>query len=58
MRLLMYFTHAALVAEERVRQLQMRVHSNRMSAAPTSSQQDLDRALKNKREVADSFYLL
>uniref|UniRef100_A0A8D3B034 Regulating synaptic membrane exocytosis 1 n=1 Tax=Scophthalmus maximus TaxID=52904 RepID=A0A8D3B034_SCOMX len=40
----------ALVAEERVRQLQMRVHSNRMSAATTSSQQDLDRALKNKRE--------
>ncbi|XP_047190966.1 regulating synaptic membrane exocytosis protein 1-like isoform X16 [Scophthalmus maximus] len=41
----------ALVAEERVRQLQMRVHSNRMSAATTSSQQDLDRALKNKREL-------
>uniref|UniRef100_A0A3Q3BHL9 Regulating synaptic membrane exocytosis 1a n=1 Tax=Kryptolebias marmoratus TaxID=37003 RepID=A0A3Q3BHL9_KRYMA len=41
----------ALVAEERVRQLQMRVHSNRMSAPPTSSQQDLDRALKNKREL-------
>ncbi|XP_027862941.1 regulating synaptic membrane exocytosis protein 1 isoform X22 [Xiphophorus couchianus] len=41
----------ALVAEERVRQLQMRVHSNRVSAATTSSQQDLDRALKNKREV-------
>ncbi|XP_029962276.1 regulating synaptic membrane exocytosis protein 1-like isoform X5 [Salarias fasciatus] len=40
----------ALVAEERVRQLQMRVHSNRASAA-TSSQQDLDRALKNKREL-------
>ncbi|XP_028278717.1 regulating synaptic membrane exocytosis protein 1-like isoform X2 [Parambassis ranga] len=41
----------ALVAEERVRQLQMRVHSNRMSAASASSQQDLDRALKNKREL-------
>ncbi|XP_037536686.1 regulating synaptic membrane exocytosis protein 1 [Nematolebias whitei] len=41
----------ALVAEERVRQLQMRVHSNRMSSAPTSSQQDLDQALKNKREL-------
>ncbi|XP_026212182.1 regulating synaptic membrane exocytosis protein 1-like isoform X7 [Anabas testudineus] len=37
----------ALVAEERVRQLQMRVHSNRVSAATTSSQQDL----KNKREL-------
>ncbi|XP_028459959.1 regulating synaptic membrane exocytosis protein 1-like [Perca flavescens] len=42
----------ALVAEECVRQLQMRVHSNRASAAATtSSQQDLDRALKNKREL-------
>lgn len=41
----------ALVAEECVRQLQMRVHSNRVSAATTSSQQDLDRSLKNKREV-------
>ncbi|XP_014839771.1 PREDICTED: regulating synaptic membrane exocytosis protein 1-like isoform X9 [Poecilia mexicana] len=41
----------ALVAEERVRQLQMRVHSNRVSSATTSSQQDLDRALKNKREL-------
>ncbi|KAM6916351.1 regulating synaptic membrane exocytosis protein 3 isoform 6-T6 [Xenentodon cancila] len=41
----------ALVAEERVRQLQMRVHSNRAPAATTSSQQDLDRALKNKREL-------
>ncbi|XP_037321103.2 regulating synaptic membrane exocytosis protein 1-like isoform X14 [Pungitius pungitius] len=41
----------ALVAEECVRQLQMRVHSNRVSAATTSSQQDLDRALKNKREL-------
>lgn len=40
----------ALVAEERVRQLQMRVHSNQVSAA-TSSQQDLDRTLKNKREI-------
>ncbi|XP_041645283.1 regulating synaptic membrane exocytosis protein 1-like isoform X3 [Cheilinus undulatus] len=41
----------ALVAEECVRQLQMRVHSNRASAASTSSQQDLDRTLKNKREL-------
>ncbi|XP_053731790.1 regulating synaptic membrane exocytosis protein 1-like isoform X33 [Synchiropus splendidus] len=41
----------ALVAEERVRQLQMRVHSNRVSAAKTSSQQDLDRTLKNKRQL-------
>ncbi|XP_053292840.1 regulating synaptic membrane exocytosis protein 1 isoform X2 [Pleuronectes platessa] len=41
----------ALVAEERVRQLQKRVHSNRVSAASTSSQQDLDRTLKNKREL-------
>ncbi|KAM9847317.1 regulating synaptic membrane exocytosis protein 1 isoform 2-T2 [Aulostomus maculatus] len=41
----------ALVAEKRVRQLQMRVHSNRTAAANTSSQQDLDRALKNKREL-------
>ncbi|XP_071061807.1 regulating synaptic membrane exocytosis protein 1 [Pseudochaenichthys georgianus] len=41
----------ALVAEECVRQLQMRVHSNRVSAATTSSQQDLDRSLKNKREL-------
>ncbi|CAK6974047.1 LOW QUALITY PROTEIN: regulating synaptic membrane exocytosis protein 1-like [Scomber scombrus] len=41
----------ALVAEERVRQLQQRVHSNRVSAATTSSQQDLDRSLKNKREL-------
>uniref|UniRef100_UPI0037E7BC5C regulating synaptic membrane exocytosis protein 1 isoform X3 n=1 Tax=Semicossyphus pulcher TaxID=241346 RepID=UPI0037E7BC5C len=41
----------ALVAEECVRQLQKRVHSNRVSAATTSSQQDLDRALKNKREL-------
>ncbi|KAM8859889.1 regulating synaptic membrane exocytosis protein 1 isoform 18-T18 [Spinachia spinachia] len=41
----------ALVAEECVRQLQMRVHSNRASAATTSSQHDLDRALKNKREL-------
>ncbi|KAM4599666.1 regulating synaptic membrane exocytosis protein 1 isoform 6-T6 [Fundulus diaphanus] len=40
----------ALVAEERVRQLQMRVHSNRISAT-TSSQQDLDRTLQNKREL-------
>ncbi|XP_062257335.1 regulating synaptic membrane exocytosis protein 1-like isoform X2 [Platichthys flesus] len=41
----------ALVAEERVRQLQKRVHSNRVSAASTASQQDLDRTLKNKREL-------
>ncbi|KAM3606507.1 uncharacterized protein V6R79_017621 [Siganus canaliculatus] len=41
----------ALVAEERVRQLQMRVHSNRVSVASTSSQQELDRSLKNKREL-------
>ncbi|XP_074532734.1 regulating synaptic membrane exocytosis protein 1-like isoform X4 [Halichoeres trimaculatus] len=41
----------ALVAEECVRQLQMRVHSNRVSAASTTSQQDLDRALKNRREL-------
>ncbi|XP_033978366.1 regulating synaptic membrane exocytosis protein 1-like isoform X2 [Trematomus bernacchii] len=41
----------ALVAEECVRQLHMRVHSNRVSAATTSSQQDLDRSLKNKREL-------
>ncbi|KAK9541962.1 hypothetical protein VZT92_001970 [Zoarces viviparus] len=41
----------ALVAEECVRQLQMRVHSNRASATATSSQQDLDRPLKNKREL-------
>uniref|UniRef100_A0A1A7XSA1 Regulating synaptic membrane exocytosis 1a n=1 Tax=Iconisemion striatum TaxID=60296 RepID=A0A1A7XSA1_9TELE len=41
----------ALVAEERVRQLQMRVHSNRTTAVSTASQQDLDRALKNKREL-------
>ncbi|KAM9365112.1 regulating synaptic membrane exocytosis protein 1 [Pholidichthys leucotaenia] len=41
----------AMVAEERVRQLQMRVHSNRASAPPTSTQQDLDRALKTKREL-------
>lgn len=45
---------AALVAEERVRQLQMRVHSNRVSAATTSSQQDL----KNKREVSCFTYNL
>ncbi|KAM4591306.1 regulating synaptic membrane exocytosis protein 1 isoform 3-T3 [Odontesthes bonariensis] len=41
----------ALVAEKCVRELKMRVHSNRVSAASTSSQQDLDRALKNKREL-------
>ncbi|MEQ2191012.1 hypothetical protein XENOCAPTIV_018258 [Xenoophorus captivus] len=48
----------ALVAEERVRQLQMRVHSNRISAATTSSQQDLDRAVKNKREVSNKCCVL
>lgn len=47
----------ALVAEERVRQLQMRVHSNRVSAANPSSQQDLDRALKNKRDVRNLLFL-
>ncbi|KAM9344546.1 regulating synaptic membrane exocytosis protein 1 isoform 1-T1 [Symphorus nematophorus] len=41
----------ALVAEECVRQLQMRVHSNRVSGGTTSSQQELDRSLKNKREL-------
>ncbi|XP_042289339.1 regulating synaptic membrane exocytosis protein 1-like isoform X15 [Thunnus maccoyii] len=41
----------ALVAEECVRQLQRRVHSNRVSAATTSSQQDLDSSLKNKQEL-------
>ncbi|XP_055018443.1 regulating synaptic membrane exocytosis protein 1-like [Boleophthalmus pectinirostris] len=41
----------ALVAEERVRQLQRRVHSNRMSTASASSQQELDRTLKHKREM-------
>ncbi|XP_068597094.1 regulating synaptic membrane exocytosis protein 1 [Brachionichthys hirsutus] len=46
----------ALVAEECVRQLQMRVHSNRGSAPPAaaaaaSSQRDLDTSLKNKREL-------
>lgn len=41
----------ALVAEERVRQLQRRVHSNRMSTASGSSQNELDRALKHKREM-------
>ncbi|KAG7258132.1 hypothetical protein CRUP_017699, partial [Coryphaenoides rupestris] len=40
-----------LASEERVRQLQIRVHSNRTTAASTSSQQDLNRALKNKREL-------
>ncbi|XP_071382270.1 regulating synaptic membrane exocytosis protein 1-like isoform X1 [Centroberyx affinis] len=48
----------ALAAEERVRQLQMRVHSNRASAATTSSQQDLERSLKNKREVSHRFLQL
>uniref|UniRef100_A0A8D3DXF3 Regulating synaptic membrane exocytosis 1 n=1 Tax=Scophthalmus maximus TaxID=52904 RepID=A0A8D3DXF3_SCOMX len=44
----------ALVAEERVRQLQMRVHSNRMSAATTSSQQDLDRLYKDQRRSSEN----
>ncbi|KAM4615019.1 regulating synaptic membrane exocytosis protein 1 isoform 2-T2 [Polymixia lowei] len=40
----------ALAAEERVRQ--MRVHSNRVSVTTTtSSQQDLDKVLKNRREL-------
>ncbi|KAJ3610171.1 hypothetical protein NHX12_022265, partial [Muraenolepis orangiensis] len=42
---------STLASEERVRQLQIRVHSNRTSAVSTSSQQDLNRALKNKREL-------
>ncbi|CAL8255167.1 unnamed protein product [Lota lota] len=41
----------ALASEERLRQLPIRVHSNRTSAAGTSSQQDLSRNLKNKREL-------
>lgn len=41
----------ALVAEERVRQLQRRVHSNRMSTVSVSSQHELDRTLKHKREM-------
>ncbi|XP_069030883.1 regulating synaptic membrane exocytosis protein 1 isoform X2 [Embiotoca jacksoni] len=41
----------ALVAEQCVRQLKIKVHSNRVSTTTTSSQQDLDRALKNKREL-------
>lgn len=43
---------AALVAEECVRQLQRKVHSNRGPAVSASSQQDLDRSLKNKQEVS------
>uniref|UniRef100_A0A674MH69 Regulating synaptic membrane exocytosis 1 n=1 Tax=Takifugu rubripes TaxID=31033 RepID=A0A674MH69_TAKRU len=42
---------AALVAEECVRQLQRKVHSNRGPAVSASSQQDLDRSLKNKQEL-------
>ncbi|XP_029926474.1 regulating synaptic membrane exocytosis protein 1 isoform X3 [Myripristis murdjan] len=42
---------ASLAAEERVRQLQMRVHSNRAPPATTASQQELERSLKNKREL-------
>ncbi|XP_029690535.1 regulating synaptic membrane exocytosis protein 1 isoform X4 [Takifugu rubripes] len=41
----------ALVAEECVRQLQRKVHSNRGPAVSASSQQDLDRSLKNKQEL-------
>uniref|UniRef100_A0A8C6USB5 C2 domain-containing protein n=1 Tax=Neogobius melanostomus TaxID=47308 RepID=A0A8C6USB5_9GOBI len=41
---------APMVAEEQVRQLQRRVHSNRMSTASGSSQHELDRTLKHKRE--------
>uniref|UniRef100_A0A3P8PW87 Regulating synaptic membrane exocytosis 1a n=1 Tax=Astatotilapia calliptera TaxID=8154 RepID=A0A3P8PW87_ASTCA len=49
------FLHrAALVAEERVRQLQMRVHSNRVSAPATSSQQDLDRLYKDQRRSSEN----
>uniref|UniRef100_A0A3Q4MR01 Regulating synaptic membrane exocytosis protein 1-like n=1 Tax=Neolamprologus brichardi TaxID=32507 RepID=A0A3Q4MR01_NEOBR len=44
----------ALVAEERVRQLQMRVHSNRVSAPATSSQQDLDRLYKDQRRSSEN----
>ncbi|XP_041738017.2 regulating synaptic membrane exocytosis protein 2 isoform X7 [Coregonus clupeaformis] len=45
----------ALAAEERVRQLQMKVQqrdSYRSSAAPSTSSRDLERALKSKREVS------
>uniref|UniRef100_A0A674PAC0 Regulating synaptic membrane exocytosis 1 n=1 Tax=Takifugu rubripes TaxID=31033 RepID=A0A674PAC0_TAKRU len=41
----------SLVAEECVRQLQRKVHSNRGPAVSASSQQDLDRSLKNKQEL-------
>ncbi|XP_041737996.2 regulating synaptic membrane exocytosis protein 1 isoform X4 [Coregonus clupeaformis] len=44
----------ALAAEERVRQLQMKVQqrdSYRSSAAPSTSSRDLERALKSKREL-------
>uniref|UniRef100_A0A669BDG8 Regulating synaptic membrane exocytosis 1 n=1 Tax=Oreochromis niloticus TaxID=8128 RepID=A0A669BDG8_ORENI len=49
-----FLHHAALVAEERVRQLQMRVHSNRVSAPATSSQQDLDRLYKDQRRSSEN----
>uniref|UniRef100_A0A8C5BJN9 Regulating synaptic membrane exocytosis 1 n=1 Tax=Gadus morhua TaxID=8049 RepID=A0A8C5BJN9_GADMO len=41
----------ALASEELLRQLPIRVHSNRTSAPAASSQQDLTRNLKNKREL-------
>ena len=41
----------ALASEERLRQLPIRVHANRTSGPAASSQQDLARNLKNKREV-------
>ncbi|XP_029554258.1 regulating synaptic membrane exocytosis protein 1 isoform X4 [Salmo trutta] len=44
----------ALAAEERVRQLQMKVQQrdSYSSAAPSTSSRDLERALKSKREVS------
>ncbi|XP_029608641.1 regulating synaptic membrane exocytosis protein 1 isoform X12 [Salmo trutta] len=45
----------ALAAEERVRQLQMKVQqrdSYRSSAAPSTSSKDVERVLKSKREVS------
>ncbi|XP_045556786.1 regulating synaptic membrane exocytosis protein 1 isoform X12 [Salmo salar] len=45
----------ALAAEERVRQLQMKVQqrdSYRSSAAPSTSSRDVERVLKSKREVS------
>ncbi|XP_071249263.1 regulating synaptic membrane exocytosis protein 1-like isoform X8 [Salvelinus alpinus] len=44
----------ALAAEERVRQLQMKVQQRESysSAAPSTSSRDLERALKSKREVS------